>query len=178
MNNEEKAMKRIFGTAAIGLSLLAGALITKRPHAMKIIATVHADQNVTCSLATVAGNYGFTINGSLILPTGPVPIAAIGRAAVDAEGNVSGTEARNVGGTFANETLTGTVAVNGDCTGTETLQFFESGQLVRSIVLSFVADDNSNEVRFVQQSLTLPNGTNIPVAVTAVARKINPNCDN
>ena len=172
-------MKRIFGTAAfLGLSLLAGALITKRPHAMKMIATVHADQSGRCSLATVAGNYGFTINGLLILPSGPVPIGAIGRAAVDTEGKVSGTEARNVGGIFANETLTGTVAVNADCTATETLQFFESGQLVRTIVLSAVVDDNSNEVRFVQQSLTLPDGTNIPVVVTAVARKISPSSGN
>jgi hypothetical protein len=169
-------MKRIFGIAAIlGLLLLAGDLITKRPHAIKMIATVHAGQSVSCSLAAVAGNYGFTINGSLILPTGPVPIAAIGRATVDAEGNASGTEARNVGGNFANETLTGTVTVEPDCTGTETLKFFESGQLVRTIVLSAVIDDNSNEVRFVQQSLTLPDGTNIPVVVTGLARKINPN---
>src|SRR3989442_2721839 len=61
-----------------------------------------------CSLAGAAGAYGFTGTGTLLLATGAVPIAAVGRLNLRADGTLSGTEARSVGGDFANETLTGT----------------------------------------------------------------------
>lgn len=122
--------------------------------------------------------YGFTLTGTLLLPTGPVPGGAVGRVTLDAQGNASGTEARNVGGGFAYETLKGTFAVNPDCTGTATVQFFESGNLVRTSVIATVWDDNANELRFIQESLVLPDGTNVPVVVTGEARKISPTSGN
>jgi hypothetical protein len=126
----------------------------------------------SCSTAKTAGNYGFTLSGVVNLPTGAVPIAAVGRATLDSNGNVSGTEARSVGGGFADETFTGTYTVNAECTGTTTLQFFESGQLVRTSVLSIVFDDNEREIRMVQKSLQLPNGALLPAVITAEARKL------
>jgi hypothetical protein len=96
-------------------------------------------------------NFGFTLTGVVILPTGPVPIAAVGRAALEASGNVTGTESRSVGGGFADETFTGTYTVNADCTGTATLKFYESGQLVRTSVLSIVFDSSAREIRMVQR---------------------------
>ena len=125
-----------------------------------------------CSLAGSAGNFGFTLTGTILLPTGAVPIAAVGRATIDAAGNVSGTESRSVGGGFADETFTGTLTVNPDCTGTLTVKFYESRQLVRTSVVSTVAVDNQREVRGVQKSLVLPNGTSLPVVITLEARKI------
>lgn len=126
-----------------------------------------------CSLAKSAGDYGFTINGVLIIPdVGPVPIAAVGRAKLEADGTTSGTEARNVGGGFANETFTGTFTINADCTGIVTLNFYEAGELVRTSVLSTVGDDDNREIRMVQQSLTLPDGTTLPVILTVEARRI------
>jgi hypothetical protein len=124
-----------------------------------------------CSLAGSAGNFGFTLTGTILLPTGAVPIAAVGRATIDAAGNVSGTESRSVGGGFADETFTGTLTVNPDCTGTLTVKFYESGQLVRTSVVSTVAVDNQREVRGVQKSLVLPNGTSLPVVITLEAKK-------
>ncbi len=126
----------------------------------------------SCSLAGTAGKYGFTLTGVVILPTGPVPIAAVGRASLDAAGNVSGTESRSVGGGFADETFTGTYTVNPDCTGTATIDFFQSGQLVRTSVLSFVFDNNQREIRMIQKSLQLPNGAFLPVVITVEARRI------
>lgn len=72
-------------------------------------------------------------------------------------------------GSFALETFTGTYTVNADCTGTTTLQFFESGQLVRTSVLSIVFDNHEREIRMVQESLELPNGAFV---ITAEARKM------
>lgn len=126
----------------------------------------------SCSTARTAGNYGFTLTGALTPPTGPVWVAAVGQASLDSDGNVSGTEARSLGGSFANETFTGTFSVNPDCTGTTTLNFYEAGQLVRTSVLSIVVDNSNHEVRMVQQSLTLPNGASIPVVITVEARRI------
>jgi len=54
---------------------------------------------------------------------------------------------RSVGGGFADETFTGTYAVNPDCTGNTTLNFYESGQLVRTSVLSLVFDNSEREIR-------------------------------
>ena len=131
-----------------------------------------AAQAATCSSATVAGNWGLTLNGVLILPTGPVPIAAVLRSTVDLEGNTTGTEARSVGGGYADETFTGKWIVNPDCTASATVSFYEAGQLVRISVVSAVFDDNSKEVRIVQKSLTLPDGTQLPVVVTAEGHKL------
>ena len=119
-----------------------------------------------------AGKYGFTLTGTVILPTGPVPIAAVGRAVLEANGNVKGTESRSVGGGFADETFAGTYTLNSDCTGSATIAFYESGQLVRTSVLSLVFDDHEREIRMVQKSLELPNGTFLPVVITVEARKI------
>ena len=127
----------------------------------------------SCSLTGCAGKYGFTLTGVVIPGTVPVPIAAVGRAALDATGNVRGTESRSVGGGFADETFTGTYAVNPDCTGTTTLNFYESGQLVRTSILSIVFDNNERGIRMVQKSLQLPNGAFLPVVITVEARRIS-----
>jgi hypothetical protein len=132
-----------------------------------------------CSLAKAAGDYGFTITGTVIIPgVGPAPIAAIGRAKVLANGDVSGTEARNVGGQYADETLNGTYTVNADCTGALTISFFEAGQLVRVSVLTTVQDDDNTEIRMVQKSLTLPDGSTWGVIATVEARKIERDQEN
>jgi hypothetical protein len=125
-----------------------------------------------CSNAKAAGNWGLTLTGTLILPTGPVPGAAVARVSVDEAGNIAGTEARNVGGGFANETITGSWTVNSDCTATATVNIYESGVLTRTSVLAIVFVDDSRKFRAVQESLTLPDGTPIPVVITLDGNKL------
>ena len=125
-----------------------------------------------CSNASVAGDWGFTLTGTILLPTGGVPVAAIATATVDKNGTITnGTEARNVGGGYADETVTGYWTVNPDCTGTHYVNIYESGLLVRISVVSMTFDDDSGEFRGVQKSLTLPDGTNVPVVITLEGRK-------
>ena len=124
-----------------------------------------------CSFATVAGNYSLTLAGTIITPTGPVPAAAVVNASLSPTGIASGTEGRNVGGEYADETFKGTYTVNSGCRGTVNVQFFENKQLVRTSVLTILFDDNSNEVRMVQKSLTLPDGTELPVVITVEGRR-------
>jgi hypothetical protein len=132
-----------------------------------------------CSTAKAAGDWGFILTGTLLLLAGPVPAAAIAAGTFDAQGNIiSVTEARNVGGNFANETITGSWTVNSDCTGTLTINAYESGKLVRTSVVSMVFVNNLTEIFMVQQSLTLPNGTTLPVVITLDAKRVFPGKGN
>jgi hypothetical protein len=78
-----------------------------------------------------------------------------------------------VGGGFANETVTGSWMVNSDCTATVTVNIYESGALVRTSVLAVVFVDDSSKMRAVQESLTLPDGTPIPVVITLDGNKLS-----
>jgi hypothetical protein len=73
----------------------------------------------TCSMATVAGDWGATLTGTILFPApvGPVPGAAVVRYHVSADGKITGIELRNVGGQFVKETLKGTGTVNANCVG-------------------------------------------------------------
>jgi hypothetical protein len=136
-----------------------------------LVAVAPAAQAATCSAATVHGDWALTLSGTLLLPTGPVPIAAIVKAALNLDDTVTGGEARNVGGQYADETMSGTFTVNPDCTGAATVNFYEDGQLVRTSTLAVLFDENSKQVRMVQKSLVLPNGTPLMVIVLVEGRK-------
>lgn len=138
-----------------------------------MVPAVQAQEN-SCSTAKAAGDWGFTLSGAILLPTGPVPVAGVVRASIDTDGNATtATEARNVGGGFANETLTASWTVESDCTGTLTVNAFESGGLVRTSVLSLVFVDNMREVLMVQQLLTQqPGGAVLPVVITATGKRV------
>jgi len=125
----------------------------------------------SCSTQKAAGDYGFTLTGVILTPSGSAPAAAVGRASLDVSGHVTGTEARSVAGGYADETFTGTLTVNSDCTGSMTLNFYDAGTLVRTSVLSVVFVDNQRELRMVQKSFTLPNGVSVPVVITAEAKR-------
>lgn len=138
-----------------------------------ILSTLGAQAEGKCLLATVAGGYGGTLTGALILPTGGVPAAAVFTLNITTAGNVSGTEARSVGGDFANETLQGTLTVSSNCTGVASFNVFELGVLVRKTVFSLVFDDNSTEFRAVEQSLVFePGDTAAPAVITAQAKRL------
>lgn len=109
---------------------------------------------------------GFTLTGVVLLPNGPVPVAAVLHGRADVNGNVAGIEARSLGGDYADETFTGSWIVNSACVGTATVLFKENEQLVRTSVVTIAFDDNSKHARMLQKSLTLPNGTELPVIIT------------
>ena len=154
-------MNRKRALATLTILLLASCLSFAGDH----------DGSQKCSARSVAGDWGFTLSGTLILPSGAVPGAAIGRAVADNDGNLTGTEGRNVGGGYADETFTGSWTVNPDCTGSMTANFYEAGQLVRTSVLTIVFDDNAKQARMVQKSLTLPDGTQLPVVLLLEGRR-------
>jgi len=126
--------------------------------------------HAACSTASVAGKFGFTTTGS-IPAVGPV--AATGIFTQDASGNITGTQTRSLNGGVADETFTGTATVNSDCTGTDTIQVFQDGNLVRTTTLHVVYDDNGREARAIFTSLVLqPSGVSLPSIITIEARKL------
>jgi hypothetical protein len=63
--------------------------------------------------------------------------------------------------------------VNSDCTGTDTIQVFQDGSLVRTTTLHVVYDDNRREARAIFTSLVLqPSGVILPSILTIEARKL------
>jgi hypothetical protein len=120
-----------------------------------------------CTSATAAGTFGFTTTGTLFLPTGPAPVAAVGIITFDLNGNATGSQDRSVGGAFAHETVTGTLTVNRDCTVTLNADVFDgTGNLVRTSVIPGVLVNNGREIRAIFQSVVLPNGASLPSTLT------------
>src|SRR5207253_3389148 len=128
--------------AAIGLFLLLAG------------PSLHA----ACTSATAAGTFGFT-TGTLILPSGPVPVGAVGSITFQLNGEVSGSQDRSVGGAFAHETITGTLTVNPDCTISLLANVFDSsGNLVRTSTIDGVLVNNGKQIRAIFETLVLANG--------------------
>jgi hypothetical protein len=129
----------------------------------------HAAQ---CSTASTAGKWAYTYTGTIFTPNGALPAASVGHFRQDAQGNLSGGQARSVAGQSGLEDISGTVSVNDDCTGTATVQVLVNGQLLRTAELALVFDDSGNHMRAIFQSLVLPDGTNVPVVLTIDANRV------
>ena len=117
-----------------------------------------------CSLASVAGSYGYTTSGFVATPAGTfVPAAAAGKITFDRNGNVSGTQTRVVAGSSLDETYAGTYSVNADCTGSFTVLVQPD---TRTSTVNLVWTDNTNGASAVFK--------NPGFVLTATARRINP----
>ena len=115
-----------------------------------------------CTLADVAGKYGFTSIGSIITPA--LPFAAVGRVTFTEQGTFSGAQRTSIGGNFSDETIEATFTVNPDCTGSAVVYIYRGSTLARTTNLLIVWDDHQREAR----GLFLTLGT----AVTITARKM------
>ena len=129
-------------------------------------------QAAQCSTASTAGKWAYTYTGTIFTPTGALPAASVGHFRQDASGNLSGGQARSVAGQSGLEDISGTVTVNDDCTGTATVNVLVDGQLQRTAELALVYDSSGNHMRAIFQSLTLPNGANVPVVLTIDANRV------
>lgn len=125
-----------------------------------------------CSTASTAGNWAYTYTGTIYTPAGPLPAASVGRFHQDSGGNVSGSQRRSVAGQSGVEDISGTVSVNNDCTASGTIEVLVNGQLLRTAGLALVYDSSGNHMRAIFQSLTLPDGTNVPVVITIDGNRV------
>src|SRR5205814_7742504 len=128
--------------------------------------------HAACTSATAAGTFGFTTTGTLILPTGPAPVAAVGVVSFDRDGNTTGSQDRSVGGVFAHETLIGTLTVNRDCTISLVANVYDgSGNLVRTSTTPGVLVNNGKRIRAMFESV-VSNGVSLPSALAVDADRI------
>ena len=143
--------------AAIGLFLLLAG------------PSLHA----ACTSATAAGTFGFTTTGTLVLPSGPVPVGAVGLITFDLNGNAAGSQDRSLGGSFAHETLTGTLTVNRDCTISLLANVFDSsGTLVRTSTIDGVLVNNGKQIRGIFETVVLANGVSLGSVLTIDANRV------
>src|SRR4051812_10243115 len=134
--------------------------------------------HAACTSATAAASFGFTTTGTLILPTGPAPVAAVGLVTFDLNGNVTGSQDRSVGGAFAHETITGTFTVTRDCTITVVANVYDSsGNLVRTSTIPGVLVNNGKQIRAIFATVVLPNGLDLPSVLTLEADRIRGHAD-
>ena len=129
--------------------------------------------HAACTSATAAGTFGFTTTGTLILPSGPVPVGAVGSITVDLNGNAAGSQDRSLGGAFAHETLTGTLTVNRDCTISLLANVFDSsGTLVRTSTIDGVLVNNGKQIRGIFETVVLANGVSLGSVLTVDANRV------
>jgi hypothetical protein len=124
-----------------------------------------------CTQASIAGSFGFSYNGVGILPTGPVPIGALGRFHTDSAGNVVGSETNSLGGVAAFQTITGTITVHSDCSALLVANVYQNGQLVRMSVVRLQYENNSNDVQGIFTKVTLPDNSTLPVVITITGKR-------
>ncbi len=123
-----------------------------------------------CSFARAAGNYGFSDSGTIV---GVGPRAAVGLLSFNAAGQIKGHVTASLNGGVSQTTLSGTYAVNPDCTGTTTFtELDQNGNPVLTATVAIVWDDNMREARFLFTSVVLANGTPLATAINGTARKL------
>jgi hypothetical protein len=134
-----------------------------------------------CPHACLAGEWGYTETGSVVLPTGVlVNAAAVGKYTFDDSGNFTGTQYSNTSMTIGTDAVEdmklGTYTLNSDCTGTLTLDVYDPTGMTlrRHSVWSIVLDDNRNEIRGIMVSMTMPNGMKVTPIMTLTAIRVFP----
>ena len=139
-----------------GLMLAAGSILTM------ISLPAQASQ---CSQASAAGHWAYTYTGTVFAPNA-LPAAAIGHFHQDARGNITGGQTHTLAGQTEVEDITGTATVNRDCTGSAAINVYLNGTLLRTATLNVAYDSDGNHARMIFTSLTLADGTVLPVVVT------------
>jgi len=101
-----------------------------------------------CNNQLIAGNYGFTVQGTKLGGHGPVgQQVGIALTYFDGLGGLSQIDTVTIAGTvvadFTHTPATGTYTVNPDCTGTFTINFTDGRP---PVVTSFVVVSNGDEI--------------------------------
>jgi hypothetical protein len=137
-----------------------------------VLALTPLQAQAHCSNASTAGNWAYTYTGTIFTQSGPLLAASVGHYKQDAAGNVTGSQTRSVEGDSGVEDVAGSVTVNKDCTATGTIKVFVNGQLQRTSVLALAYDSNGNHVRMIFESLTLADGTKVPIVITVDGNRL------
>jgi len=158
-------MKRSLMTTIPATFLLLASSLVVSSHApsLKAASINLSGGEGSCSLQHLVGRWGYTYTGTIV---GLGPAASVGSFTEDTAGNIKGSQTRSFNGDIEDETLTGVVSVNPDCTGAATISVYLNGALERTSVLNTVYVGDGNGFRAI---FTTPGAV-----ITADGRKINP----
>jgi hypothetical protein len=97
----------------------------------------------------------------------------VGTFTLDAAGNLlDGVATSSLNGSVADETFSGTYTVNPNCTGTGSIEVFQSGVEVLAVTFNLAFDDNMKQLRGLFTSvLEEPSGTALSTVIALDARK-------
>jgi hypothetical protein len=158
-------------------ALAAAALLLVLPSSTK----AQDGKKDGCSLATLHGDYGFTISGQITGGPSPGPVNGVALTTFDGQGGLlqtdfvvkSGAPAGPLDAFRTGEN--GTYSVNSDCTGTATIHFPDV-KPPQEIVLMFVIVNHGRGIRTVVAALYVGPGiatmTPTPAQITSEATKI------
>jgi hypothetical protein len=122
-------------------------------------------QRSSCSLARAAGNWSFS-------DTETVVGVGAGIWTLNEAGNVlNGVATSSLNGAIADETFFGTYTVNSNCTGTISVEIFQSSTEIITVTGNLAYDDRMNELRGIFTSAVVPNGPSLSTAIALDARK-------
>jgi hypothetical protein len=101
-----------------------------------------------CKNALIAGNYGFTVQGTKLGGAGPTgPMVGVAMTQFDGKGGLSQIDTVTIDGEvvadWTHTRATGTYSVNTDCTGTFTINFTDNRP---TVVTNFVVAVNGDEI--------------------------------
>ncbi len=92
--------------------------LASNPDAVPIWTGLYKKQTLSdCTAADMAGNWGYSFQGSILRDESFRPAGIIGLATFDGVGRITGTESRNVGGESVTLPVDTTYTVSSDCTG-------------------------------------------------------------
>jgi len=118
-------------------------------------------EGIDLATADVAGQNGRAVGGNAN------PLTASDR--------LHGSVTASLNGAVSSGTLSGTYAVNADCTGSTAFSEYDSsGNLLITATVTLVWDDAMREFRFLFTSAVLPDGTSLLTVVNGDARKLIP----
>jgi hypothetical protein len=129
-----KTMKKMIKKQIVALVVLTAALLAlgaSTTYAQEVSVNA-AEAAGPCSLHNVAGTYGYTGSGTVVVANPiappPIPVNEAGTFVLNADGTFTITKVfQNVNGVIMNTSpVTGTYTVSSDCTTTATNQFGSS----------------------------------------------------
>ena len=107
---------------AIATTMLTGAIV------LNMVSNVHAQPAKACSNATLRGDYGATLTGTV----NNLPFAALNLVNGDGNGNITGEGTIVYNGAVIPSSFTATYTINPDCSGS----FSSSSGTTENIVVS------------------------------------------
>ena len=116
---------------------------------MILLAPAWAQNTAACTPAATHGTYSVTCSGFLSPAAGApqVPFSAIGTVTGDWGGKFTGTAKASLGGTMVDQTVSGTLVVSSDCTGSISYDQKINGQPAPKLNIIAHTLDDGKEVR-------------------------------